>query len=76
MPKQNLIKRDRCITEIINIIKKNNIKVSDIINTYIHKFNISFNNEDKILHESNYLECLNFYNFVKQKNINEDYVFL
>ena len=32
------IKKEKCLSEIINIIKKHNINITDIINTYIKNF--------------------------------------
>ena len=49
------IKKEKCLSEIINIIKKHNINITDIINTYIKNFQNSFTYEDKILQYNNYL---------------------
>lgn len=70
------LKKEKCLSEIINIIKKHNIKLSDIINSYINNFQIKFTQEDKIIQYNNYLEFLNFNTILNQKNINEDYVFI
>lgn len=70
------LKKDKCLSEIINIIKKHNIKLSDIVNSYINNFQIKFTQEDKILQYNNYLEFLNCNGILNQKNINEDYVFI
>lgn len=72
----NHLKKEKCLSEIINIIKKHNIKLSDIINSYINNFQIKFTQEDKIIQYNNYLEFLNFNTILNQKNINEDYVFI
>jgi len=69
------IKKEKCLSEIINIIKKHNINITDIINTYIKNFQNSFTYEDKILQYNNYLQFVNLNTFIK-KNINDDYVFL
>lgn len=69
------IKKEKCLSEIINIIKKHNINITDIINTYIKNFQNTFTHEDKILQYNNYLQFVNLNTFIK-KNINDDYVFL
>lgn len=70
------LKQKRCLSEIINIIKKNNIQLTDIIDTYINEFQIKFNQEDKISQQRIYNEFEKINNLLNQKNINEDYVFL
>lgn len=73
------IKKEKCLSEIINIIKKHNITVSDIVNSYIKNFQKSFSQEDRIIQYNNYLEFNNLNIFIKnniKKNINDDYVFL
>lgn len=69
------IKKEKCLSEIINIIKKHNINITDIVNTYIKNFQNTFTHEDKILQYNNYLQFVNLNTFIK-KNINDDYVFL
>jgi len=69
-------KKERCISEIINIIKKNNITIIDIINTYISNFNITFTNEEKYKQRLNYLDFLNLNDLLNQKNITNDYIFI
>jgi hypothetical protein len=69
------IKKNRCISEIINIIKKHNIKLSDIITTYIKTFNMNFSNEDKLIQYSNYLDFITIKDIL-QKNIKDDYIFI
>ena len=73
------IKKEKCLSEIINIIKKHNITVSDIVNSYIKNFQKSFSQEDRIIQYNNNLEFNNLNIFIKnniKKNINDDYVFL
>ena len=73
------IKKEKCLSEIINIIKKHNISISDIVNSYIKNFQKSFTQEDRIIQYNNYLEFNNLNTFIKnniKKNINDDYVFL
>jgi hypothetical protein len=72
------MKKEKCLSEIINIIKKHNIKITDIVNGYINTFQKSFSQEDRIIQYNNYLEFNNFNNIIKEskKNINDDYVFL
>jgi hypothetical protein len=73
------IKKEKCLSEIINIIKKHNITVSDIVNSYIKNFQKSFSQEDRIIQYNNYLEFNNLNIFIKnniKKNIHDDYVFL
>jgi hypothetical protein len=75
MVDNSTIKKNRCISEIINIIKKHNIKLSDIITTYIKTFNMNFSNEDKLIQYSNYLDFITIKD-VLQKNIKDDYIFI
>jgi hypothetical protein len=70
------LKKEKCLSEIINIIKKHNIKLSDIIKSYINNFQTKFTQEDKIIQYNNYLEFLYCNGILNQKNINEDYVFI
>lgn len=73
------IKKEKCLSEIVNIIKKHNISISDIVNSYIKNFQKSFTQEDRIIQYNNYLEFNNLNIFIKnniKKNINDDYVFL
>ncbi len=52
MPKFSKIKTN-CINEIINIIKKYNISLDEIINAYISKYQ-TFNENDKLLNKLQY----------------------
>lgn len=52
MSKYSKIKTN-CINEIINIIKKYNISLDEIINAYISKYQ-TFNENDKLLNKLQY----------------------
>ena len=60
------MKKEKCLSEIINIIKKHNIKITDIVNGYINTFQKSFSQEDRIIQYNNYLEFNNFNNIIKE----------
>ena len=70
------IKRQRCISDILNIIKKYNINISEITTSYINNYNLKFSKEEKKLQCSTYIDFLNIDNLLNKKNINEDYVFI
>jgi hypothetical protein len=59
MLKTERIKKN-CINEIINIIKKYNISIDEIIYTYIDRYQ-NFNDQDKIRNK------LQYHNFKKYK---------
>ena len=55
--KIDIIKK-KCINEIINLIKKYNISIEEIIDSYIEKYQ-SFNEHDKLITK------IQYYNFTK-----------
>ena len=58
-PKKN---KHHFINEIINIIKKYNISIEEIIKAYINKYELHFTAEEKIIHN------LQYQNFIKHSN--------
>lgn len=58
--------KQKCINEIINIIKKYNISIEEIITKYIERYPY-FNEKEKILNKSQYQ------NFIKYKILNTNY---
>ena len=48
-PRQN---KFHYINEIINIMKKHNLSISDIIQEYLYKYKFHFNAEDKIIYNN------------------------
>ena len=58
-PKKN---KFHFINEIINIIKKHNISIEDIIKAYIQKYNLHFTSEERLIHN------LQYQNFIKYAN--------
>lgn len=65
MSKNEKIKKN-FINEIINIIKKYNISIEEIINTYIERYQ-NFNEKEKIQY------ILQYQNFTKYKILKENY---
>lgn len=61
-PKKN---KYHYINEIINIIKKHNISIDDIVKTYMEKYEMKFSPEDKIIHNNQYQ------NFMKYAILND-----
>jgi hypothetical protein len=55
-PKKN---KFHFINEIINIIKKHNISLEEIIKAYIQKYNITFTSEERLIHN------IQYQNFIK-----------
>lgn len=55
--------KKNCINEIINIIKKYNISIDEIINIYIDRYQ-NFNDKDKIINK------LQYQHFKKYKLLN------
>lgn len=58
-PKKN---KYHFINEIINIIKKYNISIEDIIKAYINKYELQFTVEEKIIHN------IQYQSFIKHTN--------
>lgn len=58
-PKKN---KHHFINEIINIIKKYNISIEDIIKAYITKYNVQFTSEEKIIHNLQYQRFIKYSN--------------
>lgn len=58
-PKKN---KHHFINEIINIIKKYNISIEDIIKAYISKYNMQFTSEEKIIHNIQYQKFIKYVN--------------
>jgi hypothetical protein len=56
-PKKN---KHHFINEIINIIKKYNISIEDIIKAYITKYNVQFTSEEKIIHNLQYQRFIKY----------------
>lgn len=56
--------KQNCINEIINIIKKYNISIDEIINSYIERYH-NFNDSDKEKKISQY------HNFIKYQTLNK-----
>lgn len=68
---RNLIKlKHNCINEIVNIIKKYNISVDEIIIAYITKYENQFNEKEKFLYKTQF-NTFNKYNQVFQEYITE-----
>jgi len=55
-----LIKKNNAILEIINIIKKHDIDIEDIIKKYTYSYENKFNKLDKKRYKDNYLKMLSF----------------
>ncbi len=57
------------INEIINIIKKYNISIEDIIKEYIYKYESNFSPEEKIIHNIQYQKFIKYSkeDFLKNK---------
>jgi len=75
-PKKN---KFHYINEIINIMKKHNLSIYDIIHEYIYKYEFQFNNEEKIINKKIYQNILmyqnnyNSNNWLKEFTIIENY---
>jgi hypothetical protein len=57
------------INEIINIIKKYNISIEDIVKEYIYKYESNFTSEEKIIHNIQYQKFIKYSkeDFLKNK---------
>lgn len=52
---KNLIKvKQNCINEIVNIIKKYNISLDEIITAYINKYENKFNEKEKYINKNQF----------------------
>jgi FMN-dependent NADH-azoreductase len=66
---KNLIKvKQNCINEIVNIIKKYNISLDEIITAYINKYENQFNENEK------YINKFQFYNFNQYNKLLKEYI--
>ena len=67
-PRQN---KFHYINEIINIMKKHNLSISDIIQEYLYKYKFHFNAEDKIKNKNIYNNLIIYNNIINisEKNI-------
>jgi len=66
---KNLIKvKQNCINDIINIIKKYNISLDEIITAYINKYENQFNENEK------YINKFQFYNFNQYNKLLKEYI--
>lgn len=81
-PKKN---KFHFINEIINIIKKHNISIDEIIKAYIQKYNITFTSEERLIHKIQYQNfikyanediLLNIPNSIAKYKIIEDYILI
>ena len=54
--------KDNCINEIINVMKKNNIKLDDIVFAYISKYKKNFNENEKKKYKIQFLSFLEYKN--------------
>lgn len=61
-PKKN---KFHYINEIINIMKKHNLSIYDIIHEYIYKYEVKFNNEERIINKQTYQNILMYHNLDK-----------
>lgn len=60
--------KHNCINEIVNIIKKYNISLDEIITAYITKYENQFNEKEK------YICKYQFYNFNQYNSIFKEYI--
>lgn len=60
--------KNNCINEIVNIIKKYNISLDEIITAYITKYENQFNEKEK------YIYKYQFYNFNQYNSIFQEYI--
>jgi len=56
------------INEIINIMKKHNLSIHDIIQEYIYKYEFQFNNEDKIKNKNIYHNIVTYHDIMQNTN--------
>jgi hypothetical protein len=77
----NQSKKEKCIIEIVNIIKKYNLSLIDIIDSYINNYRDTFDVYDKIIHKKNIEVFIKCQVLLKNKfnsiiNSDDDYVII
>jgi len=51
--------KQTCINDMVNIIKKYDISLDEIIKAYINKYKNNFNEKEKYIYNANFINIIN-----------------